>query len=84
MTIATARRSADDWDTQLLYFLREGYRDDRRGHGRSSHVSEGHDMEASSNGDNPDRKGVHWPPDARSLRTPEPLVSLQIRLRRKT
>jgi hypothetical protein len=48
MTIATARRSADDWDTQLLYFLREGYRviaHDRRGHGRSSHVSDGHDMD---------------------------------------
>jgi non-heme chloroperoxidase len=40
--------SADDWDTQLLYFLNEGYRviaHDRRGHGRSSQVSEGHDMD---------------------------------------
>ena len=30
--------SADDWDTQMLYFLRHGYRviaHDRRGHGRS-------------------------------------------------
>ena len=40
--------SGDDWDTQLLYFLNEGYRviaHDRRGHGRSSQVSEGHDMD---------------------------------------
>ncbi len=40
--------SADDWDTQLLYFLNEGYRviaHDRRGHGRSSQVSDGHDMD---------------------------------------
>ena len=40
--------SADDWDAQLLYFLNEGYRvvaSDRRGHGRSSQVSDGHDMD---------------------------------------
>lgn len=40
--------SGDDWDTQLLYFLNEGYRviaHDRRGHGRSSQVSDGHDMD---------------------------------------
>ncbi len=40
--------SADDWDTQLLYFLDKGYRvvaHDRRGHGRSSQVSDGHDMD---------------------------------------
>ena len=40
--------SSDDWDTQMLYFLREGYRvvaHDRRGHGRSSQVSDGHDMD---------------------------------------
>jgi non-heme chloroperoxidase len=40
--------SADDWDTQMLFFLQEGYRvvaHDRRGHGRSSQVSEGHDMD---------------------------------------
>jgi non-heme chloroperoxidase len=40
--------SADDWDTQMLYFLAQGYRvvaHDRRGHGRSSQVSDGHDME---------------------------------------
>jgi non-heme chloroperoxidase len=39
--------SADDWDAQLLYFLDKGYRvvaHDRRGHGRSSQVSDGHDM----------------------------------------
>jgi non-heme chloroperoxidase len=40
--------SADDWDAQLLYFLQHGYRviaHDRRGHGRSSQVSDGHDMD---------------------------------------
>jgi non-heme chloroperoxidase len=40
--------SADDWDTQLLYFLGQGYRvvaHDRRGHNRSSQVSDGHDMD---------------------------------------
>ena len=40
--------SADDWDTQMLYFLDKGYRvvaHDRRGHGRSSQVSDGHDMD---------------------------------------
>jgi non-heme chloroperoxidase len=40
--------SGDDWDTQLLYFLGKGYRvvaHDRRGHGRSSQVSDGHDMD---------------------------------------
>jgi non-heme chloroperoxidase len=40
--------SADDWDAQLLFFLGKGYRviaHDRRGHGRSGQVSEGHDMD---------------------------------------
>ena len=40
--------SADDWDTQLLFFVQHGYRVvayDRRGHGRSSQVSDGHDMD---------------------------------------
>jgi len=40
--------SSDDWDNQLLYFLAKGYRvvaHDRRGHGRSSQVSDGHDMD---------------------------------------
>lgn len=40
--------SADDWDTQMMFFLSHGYRviaHDRRGHGRSSQVSEGHDMD---------------------------------------
>ena len=40
--------SADDWDTQMLYFLGKGYRvvaHDRRGHGRSTQVSDGHDMD---------------------------------------
>jgi non-heme chloroperoxidase len=40
--------SADDWDAQLMFFLSHGYRviaHDRRGHGRSSQVGEGHDMD---------------------------------------
>ncbi|MEH6791100.1 alpha/beta fold hydrolase [Parasphingorhabdus sp.] len=40
--------SADDWDAQLLFFVGKGYRviaHDRRGHGRSAQVSEGHDMD---------------------------------------
>ena len=40
--------SADDWDAQMLYFVNRGFRviaHDRRGHGRSSQVSDGHDMD---------------------------------------
>ncbi|WP_416067238.1 alpha/beta fold hydrolase [Rhizobium sp. ZK1] len=40
--------SSDDWDTQMIYFLQNGFRvvaHDRRGHGRSSQVAEGHDMD---------------------------------------
>jgi non-heme chloroperoxidase len=40
--------SADDWDAQMLFFLQNGYRvvaHDRRGHGRSAQVSDGHDMD---------------------------------------
>jgi non-heme chloroperoxidase len=40
--------SADDWDTQMLFFLHKGYRviaHDRRGHGRSSQTVVGNDMD---------------------------------------
>src|SRR5262244_2525719 len=40
--------SADDWDTQMLFFLKHGYRviaHDRRGHGRYSQTADGHDMD---------------------------------------
>ena len=40
--------SADDWDAQMLYFGEKGYRviaHDRRGHGRSTQVGSGHDMD---------------------------------------
>lgn len=40
--------SSDDWDTQMLFFLAQGFRvvaHDRRGHGRSAQVSDGHDMD---------------------------------------
>ena len=40
--------SGDDWDTQMLFLLQRGYRviaHDRRGHGRSTQTSDGHDMD---------------------------------------
>jgi non-heme chloroperoxidase len=40
--------SAEDWDTQMMFFVARGYRviaHDRRGHGRSSQTGEGHDMD---------------------------------------
>ena len=40
--------SSDDWDAQMLFFLSKGYRvvaHDRRGHGRSAQVADGHDMD---------------------------------------
>jgi non-heme chloroperoxidase len=41
--------SADDWDNQMLFFLGHGFRviaHDRRGHGRSSQVAGGHEMDS--------------------------------------
>jgi non-heme chloroperoxidase len=40
--------SADDWDSQMLFFLSHGYRviaHDRRGHGRSDQTDTGNDMD---------------------------------------
>ena len=40
--------SSDDWDAQMLFFVAQGFRvvaHDRRGHGRSTQVSDGHDMD---------------------------------------
>jgi non-heme chloroperoxidase len=40
--------TSDDWDAQMLFFLGKGFRviaHDRRGHGRSSQVWDGHDMD---------------------------------------
>ncbi len=40
--------SADDWDSQMMFFLNHGYRviaHARRGHGRSSQPGNGHDMD---------------------------------------
>ena len=40
--------SADDWDNQMLFFLGKGFRviaHDRRGHGRSTQTSSGHEMD---------------------------------------
>jgi non-heme chloroperoxidase len=39
---------SDDWDAQMLFFLGKGYcvvAHDRRGHGRSTQVGDGHDMD---------------------------------------
>src|SRR4029453_14701045 len=39
---------ADDWDAQMMFFLKHGYRviaHDRRGHGRSTQTGDGHDMD---------------------------------------
>jgi non-heme chloroperoxidase len=39
--------SGDDWDTQMMFFLSNGFRviaHDRRGHGRSSQTADGNDM----------------------------------------
>ena len=40
--------SSDDWDAQMLFFVHNGFRvvaHDRRGHGRSQQVSDGHTMD---------------------------------------
>jgi non-heme chloroperoxidase len=40
--------SADDWDAQMMFLVTRGYRviaHDRRGHGRSAQVGDGHDMD---------------------------------------
>ncbi|HWU95929.1 MAG TPA: alpha/beta hydrolase [Sphingomonas sp.] len=40
--------SADDWDSQMMYFLLQGYRviaHDRRGHGRSTQTDTGNEMD---------------------------------------
>jgi len=40
--------SADDWDSQMLFFSKKGYRviaHDRRGHGRSTQTSHGNEMD---------------------------------------
>ena len=40
--------SADEWDAQMLFFVLRGYRviaHDRRGHGRSTQATAGHDMD---------------------------------------
>ena len=40
--------SSDDWDAQMMFFLNHGFQvvaHDRRGHGRSTQVADGHDMD---------------------------------------
>jgi non-heme chloroperoxidase len=40
--------SADDWDAQMMFFVGRGFRviaHDRRGHGRSTQIADGHDMD---------------------------------------
>lgn len=65
--------SSDDWDAQMLFFLAQGYRvvaHDRRGHGRSSQISTGHDMDhyaadASAVAEHLDLKNARWALDRR-------------------
>src|SRR5258707_80019 len=57
--------SADDWDTQMLFFLRHGYRvnaHDRCCHGRSSQTGHGHDLDhyADALGALPARSGLEY------------------------
>src|SRR4026208_567184 len=57
--------SADDWDAQMMFFLKHGYRviaHDRRGHGRSTQVSDGHDID-------------HYADDLAALTAPPDLVN---------
>jgi non-heme chloroperoxidase len=45
--------SSDDWDNQMLFLVGNGYRVvgiDRRGHGRSTQVPDGHDMDHGGTG----------------------------------
>src|ERR1700744_6349251 len=45
--------SADDWDTQMLFFLNKAFRvipHDRPGHGRSTQTGGGHDMDHYADG----------------------------------
>src|SRR5258708_2729980 len=60
--------SSDDWDSQMLFFVHHGYRVvgiDRRCHGRSSQVSDGHGMDhypadTAAVGEHPDlRHTIH-------------------------
>jgi non-heme chloroperoxidase len=48
LSLATAGAFGRRRDTQMLFFLQHGYRviaHDRRGHGRSTQTSDGHDMD---------------------------------------
>ena len=79
--------SADDWDNQMMFFLNHGYRviaHDRRGHGRSSQVDTGHDMDhyaadacGAYRASRPEECHPRWPFDGRRRsdtlrRTPRP------------
>ena len=69
------RSAADDWDAQMMFFLQHGYRvvaHDRRGHGRSTQTSDGHDMDtyaadaaAVVESPRPARRRTHRPLDRR-------------------
>jgi non-heme chloroperoxidase len=51
--------SADDWDAQMMFFLKHGDRviaHDRRGHGRSTQTGDGHDMVPHSR----DAQSTRW------------------------
>src|SRR5580693_9285809 len=61
--------SADDWDTQMLFFGKRGYRviaHDRRGHGRSSQTWDGHDMDHYADDLAAAKLCTTWPATARA------------------
>ena len=69
--------SSDDWDTQMLFFQSNGFRviaHDRRGHGRSSQVGDGHDGKAvpQEGGHGDGRKRNHIHSHRRSPERPRP------------
>lgn len=88
--------SSDDWDAQMLFFLAEGFRvvaHDRRGHGRSSQVWDGHDMDhyADDVAAVVERLGVrgaihvgHPPAAARSSTTSPAIPTTRCRRRRSS
>src|SRR5258708_16230520 len=66
--------SSDDWDAQMLFFFANGYRvvaHDRRGHGRSSQVATGHDMDHYASDASavvehlPLKRAIQFPPSTR-------------------
>ena len=63
--------SSDDWDAQMLFFVAEGFRvvaHDRRGHGRSTQVSDGHERRALRGHEDTVRAAI-WSPGEDAILT---------------